>query len=71
MRESGLAPAGHKGMPPRMIVIAALTIGALVGWRRAKSLGGNARDGAQYAAAFGMIFLLVGLFVTILIDRLA
>ena len=54
-----------------MIVIAALVIGAVLGWRRATALGGNTRDRAQYAVAFGLIFLLAGLFVTILIDRMA
>ena len=58
-------------MPPAMIVIAALVIGAVLGWRRATALGGNNRDRAQYAVAFGLIFLLAGLFVTILIDRMA
>lgn len=53
-----------------MIVIAALLVGAAVGWRRARQLGGNRRDQTQYAASFGMAFAVLGLFATILIDRM-
>ncbi|SIS72772.1 hypothetical protein [Paracoccus saliphilus] len=53
-----------------MIVIAAIVIGALLGWRRALALGGNRRDRAQYAAAFALAFAVIGLFATVIIDRM-
>lgn len=53
-----------------MIVIAALVIGAFLGWHRAKKLGGDRRDRAQYAAGFALAFAVLGLFVTILIERM-
>lgn len=53
-----------------MIVIAAILIGALLGWRRAARLGGNRRDRAQYAAAYAMGLAVIGLFLTIIIDRM-
>lgn len=54
-----------------MIVIAALVIGAFLGWRRAAKLGGNRLDRLQYAAAFAVILALVALFVTVFIERMA
>lgn len=54
-----------------MIVIAALVIGAILGWRRAGRLGGGTKDRAQYAAVFGLIALLLGLFLTIALERMA
>lgn len=53
-----------------MIVIAAIVIGALLGWRRAVALGGNRRDRAQYAAAFALALAVIGLFATVIIDRM-
>lgn len=53
-----------------MIVIAAAIIGAFLGWRRAGQLGGRRRDRAQYAAAFAMAFAVMGLFATVIIDRM-
>ncbi|MDO5706356.1 MAG: hypothetical protein Q4G49_14995 [Paracoccus sp. (in: a-proteobacteria)] len=53
-----------------MILIAAIVIGALLGWRRAAALGGAVRDRIQYAAAFAIGFAILGLFATILIERL-
>ncbi|WP_198731835.1 hypothetical protein [Paracoccus tegillarcae] len=53
-----------------MIIIAAIVIGALLGWRRATALGGNRKDRLQYAAAFALAFSALGLFVTIIIDRM-
>ncbi|SNT76459.1 hypothetical protein [Paracoccus seriniphilus] len=54
-----------------MIVILALLIGMTVGWYRAARLGGVARDKVQYAAAFGLAFAMLGLFATVIIERLA
>lgn len=53
-----------------MIVIAALVIGAVMGWHRAGSLGGDRRDRAQYAAAFALAFAAAGMLATVLLDRL-
>lgn len=54
-----------------MIVIAAMLLGAVLGWRRATQLGGNGRDKAQYAAGFALAFAVLGLFATVFIDRMA
>lgn len=54
-----------------MIVLAGLVLGAVFGGWRAARAGGKGLDIAQYAAAHGLAFMLVGLFATILIDRLA
>lgn len=53
-----------------MIVILAVVIGAFLGWRRAGQLGGTRRDRLQYAAAFGMAFAVIGLFATVILDRI-
>lgn len=53
-----------------MIIIAALLTGALIGWRRAVRLHGDAKDRWQYAAAHALAFGIAGLFVTVIIDRL-
>ncbi|MDO5612242.1 MAG: hypothetical protein Q4G14_03250 [Paracoccus sp. (in: a-proteobacteria)] len=52
-----------------MIVIAAIVIGALLGWRRAAQMGGALRDRAQYAAVFAIAFAILGLFATVFIER--
>ncbi|MDN5568090.1 MAG: hypothetical protein L0G27_04975 [Paracoccus sp. (in: a-proteobacteria)] len=54
-----------------MIVIAAFIIGAFLGWRRAGKLDGNRRDRVQYAVAFAVGFAIIGLFITVFIDRMA
>ena len=53
-----------------MIVIAALILGAIYGVYAASRKGGNRLDKAQYGAVFAIIFALVGLFVTVAIDKL-
>lgn len=53
-----------------MIVIAALIIGAFLGWRRAVALGGNRRDRVQYAASYALAFTIVGIFATVILDRM-
>ncbi len=54
-----------------MIVIGLAILGAVIGgitaWRR----NGNRKDIAQYAAGYGMAFLIVGMFLTVIIDRIA
>jgi len=52
-----------------MIVIAALIIGAAIGWWRAGKLGGNRADRLQYGAAHALAFAVLGIFLTILIAR--
>ncbi len=54
-----------------MIVIAFILIGAVGGGLRAKGKGGNRLDIAQYAAIYGMIFGVFGLFLTIYLARMA
>ena len=54
-----------------MILIATLLIGAFLGWRHAARLQGNRLDRAQYAAVYAMIFAMAGLFLTLMIDRMA
>lgn len=53
-----------------MIVISSFIFGALLGALRARNRKGNRLDMAYYAAAFGMIFAVIGLFVTIAITRM-
>lgn len=54
-----------------MIVIACAVIGALLGYTTAKKRDGNGLDRAQYAAGFAIAFMIVGLFLTLLVERLA
>lgn len=53
-----------------MIVAAGAIIGALWGGILAKRRQGNRLDIAQYAAGFAIAGLLLGLILTILIERL-
>lgn len=53
-----------------MIIIAALVIGALIGWRRAARLKGNRKDRLQYAAAHALAFSVLGILVTVILDRM-
>ncbi|MDP5216020.1 MULTISPECIES: apolipoprotein acyltransferase [Ruegeria] len=52
-----------------MIVIAMALIGAVIGGRTAKKRNGSKADVAQYAAGYGIAFALLGLILTIVIDR--
>lgn len=53
-----------------MIVLAGLLGGALTGALLARKRGGRGLDQLQYAAAYGILFTILGLFLTILIERL-
>lgn len=52
-----------------MIVIGGLIFGALFGAILAKTRGGRLPDMAQYAAGLGILFGLIGLFATIILER--
>jgi cytochrome c biogenesis protein CcdA len=52
-----------------MIVIFSTLFGALLGAQRARRHGGGKLDMAQWAAGFAIPFALIGLFVTIMIER--
>ena len=54
-----------------MIIIASFVLGALLGWRAARKRNGNSFDKWQYAIAYAIIFTVLGLFVTLIIDRMA
>jgi hypothetical protein len=53
-----------------VIVILAFVAGCLWGGILARRRKGGALDIAQYAVAFGMAFAIVGLFATVLVQRL-
>lgn len=53
-----------------MIILAGLVLGALWGGLLARRRKGSRFDIAQYAAAFGIAFAVVGLIATVLLDRL-
>ncbi|WP_199737774.1 hypothetical protein [Falsigemmobacter faecalis] len=53
-----------------MLVIAGLVLGALGGAWFARRKGGAGFDIAQYAAGLGILFGILGLFATLILDRL-
>jgi hypothetical protein len=53
-----------------MFVIGGLILGALSGGLTARRRGGKPADIAQWAAVWAILFGLVGLFVTLALDRL-
>lgn len=57
-------------MPQGMIVIACLTIGAVIGWVRAANQGGKLANKLQYAAAHALALSIPGVFLTILLTRM-
>ena len=52
-----------------MIILAFLLIGVGLGLRTARKRNGNRLDQAQYAAGYGIAFTLLGVLVTIVIER--
>ena len=54
-----------------MIVLAGMLIGEALGALTARRRRGNRLDMAQYAAGFAIACAIAGLFLTILIERLA
>ncbi|MDZ4135259.1 MAG: hypothetical protein U1D06_06640 [Paracoccaceae bacterium] len=53
-----------------MIVLAGAILGALTGAFVARRRGGRGLDQLQYGAGFGIAFALLGLFITIFIERM-
>jgi hypothetical protein len=53
-----------------MIVIAGLLLGILTGAFLAKRRQGSLTDIAHYAAIYGIAFCLLGLFLTLVLDRM-
>lgn len=53
-----------------MIVIAGLVLGAAFGALRAKRRGGAGLDIAQYAAVHAILFGLLGVLLTIAVERM-
>ena len=53
-----------------MFVIGGLLLGAIGGGLRARARGGKPADIAQYAAVYGILFGLLGLFLTVYLDRM-
>ena len=53
-----------------MFVIGGLLLGAIGGSLRARSRGGKPADIAQYAVVHAILFGLIGLFITLYLDRM-
>ena len=53
-----------------MIVLAAGLIGGILGYMTAKKRDGNGLDMAQYATGYAIAFMLLGLFLTLLVENL-
>lgn len=53
-----------------MIILAGIVIGAALGLRNARSRGGNRLDQAQYGAVGGIIGAILGMVLTIGVERL-
>lgn len=53
-----------------MIVIGGLGLGAVLGALAARRRGGKGADMAQYAAGYGIALGLLGLLVTVILERL-
>lgn len=53
-----------------MIVLTGLALGAILGANIARKRGGKALDMLQYAAGFGIAFALLGMFITIILERM-
>jgi len=52
-----------------MIVIGGAILGTLIGALTARKRGGKAADMAQYAAGYGIALTLLGVFITIFLER--
>lgn len=54
-----------------MIILICAILGVVTGVTIARRRGGKGADMAQYAAGYAIAFMIVGLFLSILIERLA
>ncbi len=54
-----------------MIVLICMILGFALGWFRARRAGGNSKDRLQWALAHMLAFLMLGLFATLIIDRMS
>ncbi len=54
-----------------MIVVASAILGALFGAMTAKKRGGAGKDVAQYSATYALIFLIIGVFISVVLSRMA
>ena len=52
-----------------MIVLLSALAGAVLGGTTARRHRGNAADMAQYAAGYGILFALIGLIATIVLEK--
>lgn len=53
-----------------MLVLVGLILGAIIGAMTAKRRGGNRLDLLQYGAVFALIGAVIGLFVTVGVERM-
>ena len=53
-----------------MIIIGLALIGAIFGVISARRRSGNGLDMAQYGASYGIAFAIVGLLITVFVDRM-
>ncbi|SMX22433.1 hypothetical protein [Boseongicola aestuarii] len=53
-----------------MIILAFAALGIFLGITNARKRKGNRLDMAQYAAGYGIAFVLLGILVTIIIERI-
>ncbi|MEQ6247874.1 apolipoprotein acyltransferase [Sulfitobacter sp. HNIBRBA3233] len=53
-----------------MIVIGLAILGAIIGGLTARKRRGNRKDIAQYAAGYALAFAILGMFATVIIDRM-
>ncbi|WP_193082652.1 hypothetical protein [Pseudooceanicola spongiae] len=53
-----------------MFIVAGLVLGAIFGGFRARKRGGNTKDIWQYAAVHAMLFAIIGLFATVILNRM-
>ena len=54
-----------------MIAILFALTGIVLGINAARKRGGNRKDIAQHAAGYGIAFLLCGMILTVIVDRVA
>lgn len=53
-----------------MIVIVLGILGAVLGGMSARKRRGNRKDIAQYAAGYAIAFMIVGMVITVFVDRI-